>query len=83
MGSLTRKICNAMPCRRMPFFRPALHYRSADPAFFQWYDPKVHQPELGLLDAAGPADPEASLAYLGLNLGTSAAAYAFDPARRR
>jgi hypothetical protein len=116
MGTLTRKICNAVPCRPMPFFRPALHYTSADEGFFrsgliqrqansdddkknplteglkttgerllehkpfkEWYDPKLHQLELTLWDAASPADKAAMLAFLGLNLGTAATAFAVDP----
>ena len=116
MGTLTRKICNSTRCRRLPFFRTASHYGSADEAFFQepftqheangddeqkdplteglkttgervlehkpfkeWYDPKLHQVELTLRDAASPADKAAMAAFLGLNLGTTATASALDP----
>jgi hypothetical protein len=116
MGTLTRKICNATPCRRMPFFRTASQRGSADEAFFEarliqrqpngddekkdplteglkttgerllehkpfkeWYDPKLHQLELTLWDSASPADKAAMLAFLGLNLGTAATAFAVDP----
>jgi hypothetical protein len=47
--------------------------------FKEWYDPKLHHLELTLWDAASPADKAAMLAFLGLNLGTAATAFALDP----
>ena len=35
MRTLKRKICDAMPCRPSPFFRPASQRSAADTPFFQ------------------------------------------------
>lgn len=35
MRTLKRKICDAMPCRPSPFFRPAVQRAAADVTFFK------------------------------------------------
>lgn len=120
MGTLKRKICDAMPCRPSPFFRAAVQRSAADAPFFQgpmvqrqekpkeeekkdplteglkitgeqlaehkpfkdWYEPKVEHLKYTLWDKASPADKAAMLTYLGLNLGTAAAAFSLDPQMR-
>lgn len=47
--------------------------------FKQWYEPKLNRLSLTLWDKASPADKAAMLTFLGLNLGTAAAAFAVDP----
>ncbi len=47
--------------------------------FKDWYDPKLQGLKLTLWDNASPADKAAMLTFLGLNLGTTATAFALDP----
>lgn len=44
--------------------------------FMDWYEPKLEHLKYALWDPALRGDREATLAYLGLNLGTSATAFA-------
>ena len=118
MKGLKRKVCDAVPCRPTPFFRPSVQLASADEGFFphrlqrqpaddekkdplteglktagekltehepfkKWYEPKLAQLRYTLWDKATPADKAAMLTFLGLNLGTGAAAFAMDPSLRR
>jgi hypothetical protein len=120
MRTLKRKVCNAMPCRLSPFFRPAVRRAAADVAFFHgpmvqrqenpqeeekkdpltaglkttgeklaehkpfkdWYEPKLEHLKYTYRDEASPGDKAAMLTYLGLNLGTAAAAFSLDPRLR-
>jgi hypothetical protein len=47
--------------------------------FKDWYEPRLKRLKLTLWDRASPADKAAMLTFLGLNLGTGAAAFALDP----
>jgi hypothetical protein len=47
--------------------------------FKHWYEPKLEGLKYTLWDKASSADKAAILAYLGLNLGTAAAAFSLDP----
>src|SRR5262245_34160409 len=112
MRTLKRKICDAMPCRPSPFFRPAVQraffqgpmvQRQENPQeeekkdplteglkttgeklaehkpFKDWYEPKLEGLKYTFWDKASPSDKAAILTYLGLNLGTAAAAFSLDP----
>jgi hypothetical protein len=50
--------------------------------FKDWYEPKLEGLKYTLWDKASPADKAAILTYLGLNLGTAAAAFSLDPKMR-
>jgi hypothetical protein len=47
--------------------------------FKDWFEPKLEFLKYTVWDKASPADKAAMLTYLGLNLGTAAAAFALDP----
>jgi hypothetical protein len=47
--------------------------------FKNWYEPKLEGLKYSLWDKASPGDKAAMLTYLGLNLGTAAAAFSLDP----
>ena len=47
--------------------------------FKDWYEPRLKGLKHTLWDKASPADKAAILTFLGLNLGTTAAAFSLDP----
>jgi len=47
--------------------------------FKDWYEPKLEHLKYTFWDEASPGDKAAMLTYLGLNLGTAAAAFSLDP----
>ena len=47
--------------------------------FKNWYEPKLDRLKYTLWDKASPAEKAAMLTFLGLNLGTAAAAFRVDP----
>jgi len=47
--------------------------------FKDWYEPKLEHLKYTFWDQASPGDKAAMLTYLGLNLGTAAAAFSLDP----
>jgi hypothetical protein len=49
----------------------------------QWYTPKLAGLKYTLWDRASTADKAAMLTFLGLNVGTAAAAFALDPKMRQ
>ncbi len=52
---------------------------AAHKPFKDWYEPKLEGLKYTLWDKASPADEAVMLTYLGLNLGTAAAAFSLDP----
>jgi hypothetical protein len=52
-------------------------------AFKNWYEPKLAHLKLELWDQASTQDKAAMLAFLGLNLGTAATAFALNPQLRQ
>jgi hypothetical protein len=51
--------------------------------FKKWYEPKLEGLKYTLWDKASPADKAAMLTFLGLNLGTTATAFALNPQLRQ
>lgn len=51
--------------------------------FKKWYEPKLEGLKYTLWDKASPADKAAMLTFLGLNVGTAATAFAFNPQMRQ